>query len=1134
MISRLAAWPLIALLCNVSADVRPQSDPARAEWEELSRGVVATYRRGEREESLVLAQQAYQFARQRLGQKDPDTLESLNDLAFLYHSMGRYSEAGPLFEKALRLREAVLGPQHPDTVRSLNNLAALYRAEGRYAEAEPLYAKALNVSKEVLGPRHPDTLASMAKLGLIYQELGRYAEAEPLQGKALRLSEQILGEKDPQTLLCLGNLAALYQAEGRYADAEPLYRKLLPLSDEVLGPAHPQTLAGLNNLAALYKQEGRYSEAEPLYKQVLRYSRQTLGATHAQTLAALNNLGALYRAEGRYAEAEPLYQEALRLSEQVLGTEHPATLTSLNNLALLYQVRGLYGQAEPLFQKALKLSQQVLGPAHPDTLITLNNLGLLYQDQGRYGKAEQLYETALQHSEQTADDAHPRTLTALNNLAELYRVEGRYAEAEPLYRKVLDVSEKRLGAAHPDTIGTLNNLALLYHAQGRYGQAEPLFRRALDLSQQVLGPNHPDTIGSLNNLGFLYYAQGRYAEAEPLFERALHLSEKVLGSGHYEAIGSLNNLASAKRAQGSYRAAEVLYDRAVKRSEKTLGPQHPDTLTIRLNRAALFAARGNPGRAVETLRQAEADLLGWLWSELYAIESDRGRRRTLASRMSLQEAALSLAAQYPCAETAGLAADVMLRWKQMRGEEDAFLAALVQHAENARVGALGQAVADARSGVAARYRAGKLTADDVAVLEEKEYALAEVSQRYKDHLEVRKAGLGQVRAALPPGGLLVEFRQYHPVDFGTGRLARPRWAAVAIDGDGAPVFRDLGPVAAFPLAENANASQSARGAVLTKPPVVSDARLHQALLGPFEDRIAKASSLYLAPDGALHLVAFHSLKLPDGRYLIERQPVRILTSGRDLLRAEPAAADKLLAIGGVNFDEYGHADREPGGASRAIPRDLHGQLHFQFLRASGEEVERLAALYERMRKAPAEVWQGSEAGEGRLKGLASPPRVLHLATHGFYLADRHAERPLLLGGLALAGANLGLRGELGPDQEDGILYGLEAASLELLGTELVVLAACETGQGAVDYTEGVEGLVRALRIAGARDVLMTLWPVDDADARDFMLAFYTHWLGAPTADPATALRATQLGYLKHPVPSKRAPAVWAPYVLVGP
>jgi CHAT domain-containing protein len=97
-----------------------------------------------------------------------------------------------------------------------------------------------------------------------------------------------------------------------------------------------------------------------------------------------------------------------------------------------------------------------------------------------------------------------------------------------------------------------------------------------------------------------------------------------------------------------------------------------------------------------------------------------------------------------------------------------------------------------------------------------------------------------------------------------------------------------------------------------------------------------------------------------------------------------------------------------------------------------------------------------------------------------------------------------------------------------------VLAACETGQGAVDYTEGVEGLARALRIAGARDVLMTLWPVDDADARDFMLAFYTHWLGAPTADPATALRATQLGYLKHPVPSTRAPAVWAPYVLVGP
>ena len=133
---------------------------------------------------------------------------------------------------------------------------------------------------------------------------------------------------------------------------------------------------------------------------------------------------------------------------------------------------------------------------------------------------------------------------------------------------------------------------------------------------------------------------------------------------------------------------------------------------------------------------------------------------------------------------------------------------------------------------------------------------------------------------------------------------------------------------------------------------------------------------------------------------------------------------------------------------------------------------------------------------------------------------------MLLSGIALAGANRELAG-IGTD---GILFALEAEGLNLEGTELVVLSACDTAQGNLDYSEGVFGLARALRTAGARNVLVTLWPLNDGEARDFMISFYKNWLGQVRSDPAKALRETQLEYLKQD--KVRDPRVWAPYILI--
>nr|VFJ61783.1 MAG: CHAT domain-containing protein [Candidatus Kentron sp. FM] len=304
---------------------------------------------------------------------------------------------------------------------------------------------------------------------------------------------------------------------------------------------------------------------------------------------------------------------------------------------------------------------------------------------------------------------------------------------------------------------------------------------------------------------------------------------------------------------------------------------------------------------------------------------------------------------------------------------------------------------------------------------------------------------------------------------------------------------------------------------------------------------------------------------------------------------------KRLATGGSPLSPSTPAARTatPPPTSSEIPGDLNRRLReargaFSPLPATRPEMVAIVKMYKQLTNHRVKVYTGREASDYGLQHLLppdidtppndrqqttdsseapnprtsprrAPPRVLHLATHGFFLEERseRTDRPMTLGGLALAGANRGIMGETGPDGEDGILYALETQNLNLEGTELVVLSACDTGKGEVDYSEGVYGLTRALRTAGAKNILMTLWPLNDELAKEFMLDFYRNWLsgertgaarngidpdamdsdaikGAATGGsaPATALHETRLAWIGSEDKRKRNPRYWAPYVLI--
>jgi CHAT domain-containing protein/Flp pilus assembly protein TadD len=916
---------------------------------------------------------------------------------------------------------------------------------------------------------------------MLAAKAGDYAEATELAEEALKIARIIFNKQDKRYLISITNLGNLYHEQGRYRDAEPLLGEAFELSRITVG-RHPDALRAMSLLGALYTSEGLYSKAEPLLLEALKAQRELLGASDEDIISTLNRLGTMYFQTGRAREAEPRFRELVQIMSKALGPEDKSTLVVLSNLAQTYHLLGRYGEAVSISRDVLRARRATLGFRHPDTIAELNNLATILGHQGRHEDAEQLLLEALSYRE-ALPPLHPLQAKILNNLGTIYMLQQRFPEAELINNQALQKSRQIFRRYHPEIMIPLNNLAAAHRAQGHTKQAESYYREVLAANSKALGPRHPNTLTSMANLAVVLQSEGHLKEAEALDREALKVRLEVLGG------------------------------------------RHPGTVNLQLNLVRTLFNRGQHAEAVQILGDIESNILDWIGQEVYSTIDGAVRRQLTPFQNTFQDLALSVATTEKTYKAAWLAATVMLRFKILQGEEEAYLARLTRKSQDPRVQMLADEVGKLRLATAAAVRGvPNEFQKTLQLLESKQRALAAASSEYNDHLQVRAANLDAVRAALPADTILIEFRQFHRADFRNGNIGEPRFAAMLLTSNEGPFITDLGSVSDV---QQLSASLNDGSA----------AKLYQLLFAAFEAKLTEARTVYVAPDGILNLVPFARLRLPDGRYWWERQEVHLLQTGRDLLRYNPDhLARGLLALGGIDFGasltDAGEQESiffAAAGSDRSVASTRAAATFrdgFAQLPATADEVKDVKEWYQLLRTdEPAEVWSGVDASKGRLMALKAPPRVLHLATHGFYQPNDSRE-PMLLSGIALAGANR----ELAGTGTDGLLFALEAEGLNLGGTELVVLSACDTAQGGLDYSEGVFGLARALHTAGARNVLVTLWKLQDGEAHDFMVDFYKNWLTQDHSDPAKALRDTQLSWMKQD--NRRDPRVWAPYVLV--
>jgi tetratricopeptide (TPR) repeat protein len=1099
----------------------PASQSDDDEFNLLNQQVRQLFEQRRYQEGISLEEKAVKLAKRVYGLESPNTATSLNNLAAMHQDLGEYAKAEPLYQEALRIRQKVLGPEHPDTAISLSNLALFYQAIGETAKAEQLFQEALRIRQKVLGREHPDTAESLNNLASLYWARGEYAKVQPLLEEALRIRQKVLGPEDSDTAISLNNLADLYRAMGEYAKAEPLYQEALRIWQKVLGPEHPDTAISLNHLAELYRTMGQYAKAEPLYQEALRIRQKVLGPEHSDTAISFNDLALLYQEMGEYAKAESLYQEALRITQKVLGPEHRATAQYLSNLGSLYKDMGVYGKAEPLLQEALRIRQKVLGPEHPDTAQSLNNLAVLYQEMDEYGKAEPLFHEAIRIYQKVLGPEHPDMVTSLNSLAELYQEMGEYAKAEPLFQEALRICQKVLGSEHPYTAQSLNNLAELYQAMGETAKAEPLLQEALRIRQKVLGQENPQTAESLNNLAALYWATGEYAKVQPLFEEALRIWEKVFGPEHPDTADGLNNLAGLYQGMGEYTEAEPLFQEALRIRQKVFGPEHPETAQSLDNLALLEFDLGQLEQALALVRRASATKLTIL-SGMFSFTSEEQR---LAYLDIFRPYSL-----FPVLK--GAEADLavaVLRYKGVVLDsivEDRLLAKASQGSEDQKL--VEQVNLDKRQlGQLLLQPAQKLSAETNQRIEALEAEVEKIEGQLAQHV----AGLGQARHALgvrleqvqqaiPNDGALIEYLRY-------GRyLGKDEWeqsyGAIVLLSKGAPLWIPLDKAAKI------EALIQRYGALVRGSPEEDELSanlqaLSEALWTPIGQALpSQAKKIIISPDGELNFISFATLLSKDKQVLAEKYDFQYVASGRDLLRGiKPSTAKEVVLFANPNFDltsapMLANTDNHSAeaGSIRGSERGDIDDWSFESLEGTQKESDELIKKFTDWHWKPNEFTKKKATKDALLK--VHSPYILHLATHGFFakedptstqteseasLNDRWRvtkskffKNPMHRSGLALAGASTTVaawkRNEVPPIENDGILTAEDVSTLNLQGTWLVTLSACDTGSGEARAGEGVMGLRRGFIQAGAQNLLMTLWPISDEITVQIMRDFY--------------------------------------------
>lgn len=1042
----------------------------------------------------------------------------------------QYDQALEVIESARGKAEAAFGKQDTAFASAVFYQALSFQLKGDFDEAEQLYKEVMAIRKVILGTENLDYANTVNNLANVYISTRRYEESEALHLEVKDIRAKIIGEQHPDHTSSLNNLGQLYKFMGQLEKSEQFHLEALRLREEAHGKESQAYIQSANNLANLYDYYlGDYAKAEDFYIEVKDLQGKMAGKESVAYAQSLTNLGSLYYYAGDYEKAEPYLVEANEIQYRVQGTDNVDYANTITDLANLYADQGLYEKAELLYREVLDLYRRIQGAESLNVAIAQQNLAILYVNLNNYQEAIDLYESAAEVEKKLKGRENPEYAQSLNNLAVMYVRVKQLEKAEALYMEAKEIREKILGKRHPDVASNLWNIASLYEEQGKLSEAETYFHEAEDIRREVLGTNHPDYAVSLSGLGSIKQRLGAYEEAEQYFLKAQEIRTNVLGKNHPSFAAGLNELSDFYWSVGDLGKADSLL-----------------RISIPLERSFLInASRFTSEKELEAYIQRFKGNLNRIYSlaQTYSNLSLATKRASYESVLFHKGFLLNAASQMrKLSEGDSTSMELFAQLqKQRRRLAEEYSYPLEWQGNISKL----EAVCDSLERVLARQVAGA------------DQALSQTSAM-------------EVLEHLKQGEAAVEFVHYdfvHPEVTDSVMYA----ALILRPGKDSPAFvplfesRDLSKLVdnqEGDQAGNVNRlyGQASRG---VKPKKRTQTGLKALDWKPLLAELEGVQTIYYAPSGLLHRINFAAVPISDEEILADRYRLVQLNSTRQLVFTDRKSQKNATAflMGGIQYD--GDPDSIPdieqneaapsllaagnGMNFQVADRNLRNNS-WQYLYWTDKEVTVIDSLLNQ-NNIQSTLLKGSEASEDAFREMAfrpPSPTILHLATHGFFFSDPTEEsslkdslkssapvfqqslHPMIRSGLVIAGGNDTWSGKSpSVSGSDGILTAYEISQMDLSDTELVVLSACETGLGDIEGNEGVYGLQRAFKIAGAHYLIMSLWQIPDRETMEFMTTFYQKWLRDKQSIPE-AFRLTQKA-MRERYPD---PFVWAGFVLV--
>jgi CHAT domain-containing protein/Tfp pilus assembly protein PilF len=894
--------------------------------------------------------------------------------------------------------------------------------------------------------------------------------------------------------------------EGNYADVLKISEKMLGLAEKEFGVDHPIHAIILSLVGASEAQMGNSASAEKKFVQALSVLQNAPAEYVSFTGRIYSGLGDIYHGRGEFEKAEEYYLKSLPVFAKTVGRDGPDYANTLNNLGNLYKDLGDYAKAEKNLKDAAEIRKNVLGETNPAYGVSLNNLGSLYQQMGDHKNAALLYEQSYLIFSKTLGEYHPLIAMAFNNYAGLYEKVGNYADAEKFFLQALKVNEKVYGVKHERYVSTLSNLGNLYRQMRMFDKSEEYAARCLQLRKEISGEKSIDYGYSLNNLGLVKMDKHDYAGAEKMLSAALTIFKTRLGKNHNNVAVCSNNLGMTyvkkgdptKAATMIKQSLEISLNRidyvfpAINDKEKTMFYTTMKDDFEFFNYFAAMNYRTNPSLA--------ADMFNYTISTkaLLLHASNKIKKRILSSGDA------NLIAAYQ-------------EWKNKKNR----LAQMWQMSEDEKItSAIDESALES----------------EVNALEKK---LSESSELFANNHDKTHYTWKDIQRRLKTGEAAIEIVRFRKFNF---EFTDTVYYAALIVKPGASnpemVFLDNGNFMETKLLTLYKNSIKLK---------LQDERSYNGLWSPIAARLTGVKKVFISPDGVYNQINLNALFNPGTKkFLIDEVEVQQVTNTKDLIALRKSNAVRNAVM--LGFPDYkilpdqgktlSEEDQSP--TTDSLRREM--EMTITPLPGTLTEVNLISGVF-KSKNIATEIVTGMSASESFIKKIQSPS-VLHIATHGYFLANienrsdhsrggfmgvdpvKANENPLLRSGILLAGAQKTISG-IKTTSEDGILSAYEAMNLNLDKTQLVVLSACETGLGEVHNGEGVYGFQRALIIAGAQAIVMSLWKVSDQETQELMTEFYTFWMAGKSKREAFLMAQNKIR-INHP-----EPYFWAPFILVG-